>query len=239
MPGGSGQQARQPVPETRLRGRDVAWSAIFIAAALVGALAGAGITHMRPLVAIALALIVALIPVALLFNGKLNVDPRSAKGSNRLDGGRPAGGYSWPATSQPDQRQTAPPPLPAKLASTLTGTPPELSLQSPPPAAAGWWRTEHEGGDAGPTSPELAPRAASPAPRPPAAAPYVPERVDLSHALIAQCPNCGSFRLDGTEHRHGRAWELTCLECPCAWTWRKGDVWPAVHVRPEVRELRN
>jgi TIR domain len=70
-------------------------------------------------------------------------------------------------------------------------------------------------------------------PQPITAAPHIPERVDLSRALAAQCPNCGSFDLDGTEYT--LEWKLRCLECAHTWTWRKDAPWPPVRVRPEVR----
>lgn len=49
--------------------------------------------------------------------------------------------------------------------------------------------------------------------------------------LIAQCPECGEFRLDVSEH--GRAFAFQCRNPGCAntWSWTPGTPWPPVVVR--------
>jgi len=58
-------------------------------------------------------------------------------------------------------------------------------------------------------------------------------RTFLASALIAQCPNCGAFKLD--IRRGPRMWAFRCEECEHTWTWQSGTPWPAVRVAPRRR----
>jgi len=55
----------------------------------------------------------------------------------------------------------------------------------------------------------------------------------LGRAEKAQCPCCGSFRLDG--RMAGAAWQFRCLECDDQWAWLPGNPWPPVQLRSRLR----
>jgi hypothetical protein len=55
----------------------------------------------------------------------------------------------------------------------------------------------------------------------------------LASTLVAQCPNCGAFRLDLTQAAAG--WDFRCEACRHAWTWQPGTAWPPVQVAPRRR----
>ena len=58
-----------------------------------------------------------------------------------------------------------------------------------------------------------------------AAAAEAPVTPDLSSyldsALVAQCPNCGSFRMDTDQT--APEWRFRCQECQQIWAWRPGE----------------
>jgi hypothetical protein len=88
------------------------------------------------------------------------------------------------------------------------------------PGSRPWWEDDRPAGAAGRRGRAAAPRA-----------------VDLSkyldQALIAQCPHCGSFRID-VDNR-AAVWGFRCQECRQEWGWQPGTPWPAIHVRPNAR----
>jgi hypothetical protein len=94
-------------------------------------------------------------------------------------------------------------------------------LEPQKPATTPWWN-----------SGEPAPAAGAPA------AAEVPVTSDLSSyldsALVAQCPNCGSFRMDTDQT--APEWRFRCQECRQVWAWRPGNPWPAIQVRPRLRK---
>jgi hypothetical protein len=55
----------------------------------------------------------------------------------------------------------------------------------------------------------------------------------LSSTVIAQCPNCGAFRLDF--RRAGNGWDFRCESCRYTWSWQAGTNWPPVRVAPRRR----
>jgi hypothetical protein len=58
----------------------------------------------------------------------------------------------------------------------------------------------------------------------------------MSSAVIAQCPHCGSFAIDADERPAD--WAFGCRACGHRWAWRPGTQWPAVEVRPGLRDER-
>jgi hypothetical protein len=89
------------------------------------------------------------------------------------------------------------------------------------PAGAGseWWT--HPG------TPPANPREAQPAGSAPPLSAYVAAGV----ALVAQCPNCGDFRLDVTRGEPAYAFRCGNPQCRHEWLWTPGADWPAVVVR--------
>lgn len=232
----SGKRRRDRSPERRVPDGRLAWSVVFFIAAVVGALAAADIVHERPVIAVFLGVLIALLPATFLLEGRLKSDSTPGPGTD--PGGRPP---SEEHQRHDEPEQTRPPstttpstlPLPTSAPSTSAPYAPEPSAHAPAEvvAPAGWW--EQGQGAARSAAQEPGLRADGPPPHPAVVAPYQPEPRDLSRALIAQCPNCGSFQLNAAERGH--EWRLGCLECAYEWTWRKGDPAPSVQVRPEVR----
>jgi hypothetical protein len=62
-------------------------------------------------------------------------------------------------------------------------------------------------------------------------APTLASYVAEGSALVAQCPNCGDFRID--VHRADPAFAFRCRNPRCGeeWRWTPGTAWPAVVVR--------
>jgi hypothetical protein len=176
--------------------------------------------------------------VGFLLRGALDDAPPAQKGTEPAAGRPPAAQLPRLDTREPTQPASVTPvPEPSPSTSRPSPATPARTTPMPVPAElarnsqAGWWEGSRRTPGAaaqGPARP-----ADGSLSRPPAVAPHVPERADFSRALIAQCPNCGSFRLDGKESKHD--WGLSCLECDHMWAWRKGDPWPPVQIRPEVR----
>jgi hypothetical protein len=94
-------------------------------------------------------------------------------------------------------------------------------MKLPAPAAPGrsWWEK---------TGP--APRSTRKARPAPALSSY------LSSAVIAQCPLCGSFAINADERP--AEWAFGCRLCGHGWAWRPGAPWPAIEVRPALRDGR-
>jgi hypothetical protein len=62
-------------------------------------------------------------------------------------------------------------------------------------------------------------------------APNLSSYVAEGSALVAQCPNCGDFRID--VHRAEQAYAFRCRNPRCGeeWRWTPGTAWPSVVVR--------
>jgi hypothetical protein len=55
----------------------------------------------------------------------------------------------------------------------------------------------------------------------------------LASSVIAQCPNCGAFRL-GIDAASD-SWKFRCESCQYTWTWRPGTSWPPIRLAPGRR----
>src|SRR5581483_3559519 len=127
-----------------------------------------------------------------------------------------------PAAAEPAGYRAAPRPGPApapwpQRGPAADGPAPgglaaEPVVQLLPAAPGAWWDA------AGPPAPS---QAAQRVPAPDLAS-Y------LDSTVIAQCPNCGGFRLDFRRARHG--WDFRCEECRHTWNWQTGTAWPTVRV---------
>jgi hypothetical protein len=222
--------------------RDLLWSALIIVAAVVGGLAAAAITNESTRVSVAVSVLIAAVVVLALYQGVF--DRRQGAGRRRAGAGPgpggpgpgPGPGGSGPkgpavarapaadatgaerfgAETRPPGQHDGQPPVPG--APVQPGV--VRLIQQPPPAGSAWWE-EHQAG-----TPDR--RAARPAP---------PRQVALSQfldqTLIAQCPNCGAFRID-VDNR-APEWLFRCLECGQRWTWQPGQPWPPIEVRPNAR----
>lgn len=71
----------------------------------------------------------------------------------------------------------------------------------------------------------------TPAARPPDPVPQLTTYVATGAALVAQCPNCGDFRLDVTRGEPTYSFRCHNPRCRHAWVWTPGTDWPAVVVR--------
>jgi rubredoxin len=137
----------------------------------------------------------------------------------------PASRSSAPASAGP----VSAPPASAGPASpsggrdpSTQGTPSDTVVQLLPVSPgreAPWW-------DAAQSGPPASGEASRRAPAPDLAS-Y------LASTIIAQCPNCGAFRLDFRRARHG--WDFRCESCRYTWTWRPDTPWPPVRVAPGRR----
>ena len=194
------------------QGRDLVWFVLFLLAALVGGFAAADLRHVSTVKAVAVSVLVAVV-VTLVVHYAL---PRSArddarpvgqpKSSSGIEGskGQAPGGRRPDHSTRPAADQVA-----------------VVRLMEPQkPVTKSWWN-----------SGEPTPTAGA------ATAAEVPVTSDLSgyldSALVAQCPNCGSFRMDTDQT--AQEWRFRCQECQQIWAWRPGDPWPAIQVRPRLR----
>jgi hypothetical protein len=142
----------------------------------------------------------------------------------------------------------APPPVPQRPhAAPRTAPPPArpwydaTANQSPPPAqrpqaapeprvAPGHVVLPLDSGDAGGDWwNKSAPAAA--AGKSTAPAPDLPSHVADGTALVAQCPNCGDFRIDVHRADPGYAFRCRNPRCGEEWQWTPGTPWPTVVVR--------
>ena len=194
-------------------GRDLVWSVLFLLAAFVGGFAAADLWHVSTIRAAAVSVLIAVV-VTLVVHYAL---PRPAR-----DDARPVGqprsprGIEGPRGQSPGGRGPDPSirPTPDQVAVVRLMEPQE-------PVTKSWWNQGE------PTSAAGA-----------AAAAEAPVTGDLSSyrdsALVAQCPNCGSFRMDTDQT--APEWRFRCQECQQIWTWRPGSPWPAIQVRPRLRK---
>lgn len=93
------------------------------------------------------------------------------------------------------------------------------------PKSAGWWNQQ----SAAPVRP-APPAVAAPKRAAPELGTY------LESAVVAQCPNCGEFRVD-VEHS-GDGYAFGCPSCAHRWSWVPGEPWPRVRVDPRRRAGR-
>jgi hypothetical protein len=195
-------------------GRDLVWSVLFLLAALVGGFAAADLWHVSTIRAAAVSVLVAVVVTVVVHytlprsarnDARPVGQPRSPRGIEGSRGQAPGGG-----------RRPAPGirPAPDPVAVVRLMEPQE-------PVTKSWW---NQG--------EPTPAAGA------AAAAEVPVNPDLSSyldsALVAQCPNCGSFRMDTDQT--APEWRFRCQECQQIWAWRPGSPWPAIQVRPRMRK---
>lgn len=258
----SSQQPRRSARVSRDNRVDLIWIVGFFVVAVIGGilahqlLLGHAATSWP--VTFAVALVVAVALGVVLRTGALDERPSaSGPGGNRADAGSPA----HPAGDGGSPRGHRSPAGPPKHAIDQTGGQPLLSPPRSPAdrrAATGpqvvapgarnaprdWWdvqaaRESPGPGAASPTVPVLDPGMAGTVTivdptrknQPPGTSRSAssPE----AEAVIAQCPGCGSFRMDGSV-RSGN-WQFTCPECQHQWDWTPGRPWPEVQVRPDHR----
>jgi rubredoxin len=193
------------------------WAVPVLVAALIGGLAAAALVHVSLAVAVPVSVAIGAVAVlaAARWPGKPVSDPDQPEGQ-----ARPAGSHRTPP------RGAAPvSPVPAMAVSPKgQGTPSDTVVQLLPvspgrEAEAPWW-------DAAQGGPPASSAAARRAPAPDLSS-Y------LASTIIAQCPNCGAFRLDFRRARHG--WDFRCESCRYTWTWRPDTPWPPVRVAPGRR----
>ncbi len=200
-------------PDERRRGL-VFWSALFLLSALVGGFAAADLAHVSTIRAAIVSVLIAAV-VTLVVHYSL---PRSAPND-----ARPVGQHTGPRGVQGPKGQ--PPGRPGPV-SSIRPAPDQVAvvrlMQQQEPVTKSWWN---------PGEPKSAAGAA-------AASAEVPITPDLSSyldsALVAQCPNCGSFRMDTDQT--APEWRFRCQECQQIWAWRPGKPWPAIQVRPRLRK---
>ena len=182
------------------------WALPVIVAALIGGLAAAALVHVSLAVALAVSVVIGGIAVFAVSR--------------------------WPGPQQSQQTQAPPVPqaspvpqgTPRLRAPRASPAPPAAAPSDPvvqllpvsPGADAPWW----DAAQGGPPAPSAA---AQRAPAPDLSS-Y------LSSTVIAQCPNCGAFRLDFRRARNG--WDFRCESCDYTWTWQPGTPWPPVRVVP-------
>ncbi len=214
------QPGRMRVP--RERRRDLFWSALFLLASAIGALAAADIAHVSAFTALLAAVLVTAALTLLIYYGPLKQNEKdNADGAARHAaeqeryGLLPEDHRSGLGERHRETEGTAPGPPEYVAAVRL--------MQMPPPVASPWWQP-------GQTGQAAAGATAAEAPVAPKLSSY------LDSALIAQCPNCGSFRIDA--HQMAPQWQFRCQECRQEWAWRPADPWPAVQVRPHLRKGR-
>ena len=243
---GQPEQAKRPSAPEGAHGFQ-RWAPLLLAAALIGGLAGAALTRESVLWAVVFSLIVAAVALTALAGGLLDDDaeaprrpPSKRRRLSQHSADQPATARPDPAASPPSRRDlpgpaaAAPAEIPGGAAPDADPvTPPERRLPGQPRPASGgqpWWEQ--------PGAEPAAPSAATPP-----ADDRVPRHARLAaagyadfgdQAQIAQCPRCGSFRVDaGTQA--APPWHFACHECRHGWTWRPGIPWPSVQVRPNVR----
>jgi hypothetical protein len=62
-------------------------------------------------------------------------------------------------------------------------------------------------------------------------APELASYVASGAAFVAQCPNCGDFRIDMTRGEPAHSFQCRNPDCGARWRWTPGTDWPAVVVR--------
>jgi hypothetical protein len=209
------------VPGLRGRGPDLAWSAALVVASVVGGLAAADITNEPTGWAVLISLVVAAVAVFALFQGWLG-EIRPASGQHA----GPSAGPGQPAGQRGPGQAGAPRAFPGSPEGVLDeertvqyeSVQPTLVRVVQQAGSGAWWEGQ---------PPQPAGRAARPASR----------RVELAQflgqAVIAQCPNCGSFHVDFKNQ--AEPWVFWCGECRQQWPWQPGTPWPAIAVRPNAR----
>jgi rubredoxin len=199
------------------------WALPVLVAALIGGLAAAALVH----VSLAIAVPVSVGIGAVAFFVAVRWPGQPVAGADQPEG-RPVGSHRTPPRPVTGV-SPVPAPAPASSAPTASsaalrpqGTPSDTVVQLlpvSPGAEAPWW-------DAAQGGPPAASAAARRAPAPDLSS-Y------LASTIIAQCPNCGAFRLDFRRARHG--WDFRCESCRHTWTWRPDTPWPPVRVAPGRR----
>jgi hypothetical protein len=181
--------------------------------ALVGSAAGLLllIIFNRAPGAVASILVLVAVPVlaALLV---MAVEQRAASARREGDTVDPRTG--WPPSEPPVERPPA----------GGFGAPPAESgrVDIVAPGSAWWDRASRVDGGAAAPAPSIAP------PRPDLAA-----YGTGSARLVAQCPECSSFRLDVRQEAAGLL--FGCRDCRREWTWAPGRVWPTTVADPSRR----
>jgi len=217
------------------QGPNLAWSALFVVASLLGGLAAADIAHVSALITVLISLLVAVVAVIVLYMGLLDqtrVGPPGGLGEAPVGhrAGNPGGGQhrhgaevpaALPVPPVQSPRQAGPPAereLPAKPVVRL------VQPQSGGQSGGEWWEGHVAARPGERTGPKPVPRTVS-----------LSQFID--RAQIAQCPRCCAFRIDVDD----RAAELLfeCRECRQRWTWQPGTPWPDIQVRPEARGRPN
>jgi hypothetical protein len=217
-------QLSRLIPGLRGRGPDLAWSAALVVASVVGGLAAADITQEPTGWAVLISLVVAAVAVFALFQGWLG-EIRPAYGPPAGQGqpaGPPAGQRGPGGPGHPGAPRAFPGSPESVLDEERTeqyeSVQPTLVRVVQQPGSGAWWEGQP-------------PRPAGPAARP------VSRRVELAQflgqAVIAQCPNCGSFHVDF--RNEAEPWVFWCGECRQQWPWQPGTPWPAIAVRPNAR----
>jgi len=191
------------------------WAGLFLVASVVGGLAAGDLGHVPAwkavLVSVAIAAVVTLVVEYIMPPAK----PTAIEGGRR--GGSPE--MTAPGGAAPGGQVSGNPgPVPRHPAPPLDPAVVRL-MQQPAPSDNSWWQPGH--GPASRTTKAEAPGARK-----------LSSYMDA--ALIAQCPDCGSFRLDAQQGE--REWHFRCQECRQTWNWLPGSPWPAVHVRPRLRK---
>jgi predicted Zn finger-like uncharacterized protein len=201
---------------------DLAWSALFLVASVLGGLAAAKLTGESGPFAVALSLLVAAAMMVALYLGLLDQTDEPSAGVRR--GAAHASGHVADSGRQLSTENPGPA-FPG--AADPPVQPGVVQLVQQPSDGQAWW--------AGQAADQAGQRLASAA-RPGTMANSGTADLSqfLSQALIAQCPNCGAFRIDVNSHRPTE-WAFRCQECHRQWTWRPGHPWPPVQVRPNAR----
>jgi hypothetical protein len=121
----------------------------------------------------------------------------------------------------PQHRPLGPPPpvTTTTTTTTRTATTTPTHVVLPTEAAGQWW--------ARPGTPANNARDTQPA----GSAPPLSTYVATGAALIAQCPNCGDFRLDVVRGEPAYGFRCRNPRCRHEWQWTPGTDWPAVVVR--------
>jgi hypothetical protein len=276
----SSQQSRRSERAPQRRQKELFWTALFFAAAVIGAVISHLLLHGHTPISWPLTLVIALLvaaaPAAAGWTGVLDERPPASKHtSHRATGPQPAAPPRSGRTAQ-DQRpspvrpQASHPQAPRPPApKTPTAIPPGYggrrsgaqaaipateplanrasgghavapADKNPPPHERWIMPTAQEPqrpGAAPPTVPVMDPRAADtvrlldPTGRDLLQGTRRPGHFSLAEAVIAQCPQCGSFGMD--EDLRAGIWQFTCHECSHEWSWRPGTPWPTVQVRPD------
>jgi hypothetical protein len=244
----SSQQSRRSARAPGDGQADLTWIGAFIAAAVVGAFLAWLLLHGHASISfpwiLLIALIVAVVPGVMLWRGSFDDPPPAGRhgggpaprpaDSSRFSSGLPPA--RPPAGANPRGTGGQAALTPDQLASGIRASGSQPSVPGGrDTSGAGWWSETASIGAAAtvpPVDPGMTgtvtmfdpagkdqPGSARTGPAPQA------------EAVIAQCPQCGSFRMDGNV-RSGR-WQFLCHECRHEWNWQPGSPWPEVRVRPE------